>query len=54
MQRAIDDAKIRPDDVTYVNAHATSTPTGDTIEALAIGDVYGKRSIAVSSIKGRD
>ncbi|KIH58271.1 Beta-ketoacyl synthase protein [Ancylostoma duodenale] len=33
MQRAIDDAKIRPDDVTYVNAHATSTPTGDTIEA---------------------
>ncbi|KAL6729593.1 hypothetical protein Aduo_000636 [Ancylostoma duodenale] len=52
MQRAIDDAKIRPDDVTYVNAHATSTPTGDTIEALAIREIYGKRNIAVSSMKG--
>ncbi|KIH44072.1 Beta-ketoacyl synthase protein [Ancylostoma duodenale] len=53
MQRAIDDAKIRPDDVTYVNAHATSTPTGDTIEALAIREIYGKRNIAVSSMKGK-
>ncbi|CAJ0593327.1 unnamed protein product [Cylicocyclus nassatus] len=52
MQRAIEDAKIKPDDVTYVNAHATSTPTGDTIEALAIREVYGKRNLAVSSIKG--
>ncbi|KAK6056048.1 Beta-ketoacyl synthase protein [Cooperia oncophora] len=52
MQRAIEDAKISPDGVSYVNAHATSTPTGDTIEALAIREVFGKRKIAVSSIKG--
>ncbi|VDM67358.1 unnamed protein product [Strongylus vulgaris] len=52
MQRALHDAKIKPDDVTYVNAHATSTPTGDTIEALAIREVYGNRKLTVSSIKG--
>ncbi|PIO64623.1 Beta-ketoacyl synthase protein, partial [Teladorsagia circumcincta] len=52
MQRAIEDAKISSDEVNYVNAHATSTPTGDAIEALAIREVFGKRNIAVSSIKG--
>ncbi|KAK5984837.1 hypothetical protein GCK32_001914 [Trichostrongylus colubriformis] len=52
MQRAIEDAKISSDQVNYVNAHATSTPTGDTIEALAIREVFGKRNIAVSSVKG--
>ncbi|PIO66729.1 Beta-ketoacyl synthase protein, partial [Teladorsagia circumcincta] len=52
MQRAIEDAKISFDEVNYVNAHATSTPTGDAIEALAIREVFGKRNIAVSSIKG--
>lgn len=52
MQRAISDANISPDDVSYVNAHATSTPTGDTIELRAIREVFGNRKITVSSIKG--
>ncbi|KAJ1366036.1 hypothetical protein KIN20_026551 [Parelaphostrongylus tenuis] len=52
MQRAICDANLSPDDISYVNAHATSTPTGDTIEALAIREVFGKRKVFVSSIKG--
>ncbi|VDL76058.1 unnamed protein product [Nippostrongylus brasiliensis] len=46
------DSRIEAEDVTYVNAHATSTPTGDSIEARAIREVFGKRDIAVSSIKG--
>ncbi|XGW20833.1 hypothetical protein V3C99_004091 [Haemonchus contortus] len=52
MQRAIEDARISLDEVGYVNAHATSTPTGDTIEASAVREVFGKKNIAVSSIKG--
>ncbi|KJH50562.1 putative beta-ketoacyl-acyl-carrier-protein synthase II [Dictyocaulus viviparus] len=52
MQRAIYDANISTNDISYVNAHATSTPTGDAVEALAIRELFGKRRIAVSSIKG--
>ncbi|KAK6727700.1 hypothetical protein RB195_005405 [Necator americanus] len=52
MQRAVGDAKVKPNNVTYVNAHATSTPTGDSIEALAIHHVFGGSNPAVSSIKG--
>uniref|UniRef100_A0A158P8M5 beta-ketoacyl-[acyl-carrier-protein] synthase I n=1 Tax=Angiostrongylus cantonensis TaxID=6313 RepID=A0A158P8M5_ANGCA len=52
MQRAIHDANLSPDDITYVNAHATSTPTGDTVEAHAIRETFRKRKVFVSSIKG--
>jgi 3-oxoacyl-[acyl-carrier-protein] synthase II len=36
MQQALDEAGVTGNDVDYVNAHATSTPVGDEIEALAI------------------
>ncbi|KMZ01684.1 3-oxoacyl-[acyl-carrier-protein] synthase, mitochondrial [Drosophila simulans] len=54
MKRAIQDAGIAPEDVTYVNAHATSTPTGDRIESHAIGRVFGAHTpqVRVSSTKG--
>ncbi|XP_018791270.1 PREDICTED: 3-oxoacyl-[acyl-carrier-protein] synthase, mitochondrial [Bactrocera latifrons] len=54
MQRAITDARILPRDITYVNAHATSTPTGDRIEAHAIERVFGEHvsQVRVSSTKG--
>ncbi|XP_070142712.1 3-oxoacyl-[acyl-carrier-protein] synthase, mitochondrial [Drosophila kikkawai] len=54
MKRAIQDAGIKPEEITYVNAHATSTPTGDRIESHAIGRVFGEHTcqVRVSSTKG--
>lgn len=54
MRRAIDDAKLQPSDITYINAHATSTPLGDAVELRAITKMFEPtiNSIAVSSTKG--
>lgn len=52
MQRALKDAKLEVKEVGYVNAHATSTPLGDTIEAKAIKTLFGDNNVAVSSTKG--
>ena len=41
MQRVLADARIAPAEVDYVNAHATSTPVGDAVEAQAIVRVFG-------------
>ena len=53
MQRAIKDARIEPSAIDYVNAHGTSTPVGDPLEALAINKTFGEhaRKLAVSSTK---
>jgi 3-oxoacyl-[acyl-carrier-protein] synthase II len=51
MRNAVRDAKITPDVVGYVNAHGTSTPIGDTLEAHAIRNFFGPRKIPVSSTK---
>src|SRR5262249_44308895 len=53
MIRALDDARMRPEDVQYVNAHGTSTPTGDPIEVTAVKPVLGEpaRRIMMSSTK---
>ena len=42
MQLAVDDAGIRADAVSYVNAHGTSTSLNDRIEALAVSIVFPK------------
>lgn len=59
MKRALKNAGIRPGEVDYINAHATSTPLGDAAENAAIkrlmlGDdgVQNERDIAMSSTKG--
>jgi len=41
MQRALQDAKITPQKVDYINMHATSTPLGDVAESNAIKQVFG-------------
>jgi 3-oxoacyl-[acyl-carrier-protein] synthase II len=51
MRNAVRDAKVTPDVVGYVNAHGTSTPIGDTLEAHAIRNFFGPRKIPVSSTK---
>lgn len=53
MRMAIKDAGIEAKDITYVNAHGTSTPYNDKFETLAIKTVFGEhaKSIAVSSTK---
>jgi 3-oxoacyl-[acyl-carrier-protein] synthase-1 len=42
MKLALDDAGIGAADVEYVNAHATSTPVGDSLEAQSIAEVFGE------------
>jgi 3-oxoacyl-[acyl-carrier-protein] synthase II len=51
MRNAVRDAGVTPDVVGYVNAHGTSTPIGDTLEAQAIRNFFGEHKLAVSSTK---
>ena len=51
MQRALDLAGLKPSDIDYINAHATSTPIGDGNEAKAIFEVFGESNPYVSSTK---
>jgi 3-oxoacyl-[acyl-carrier-protein] synthase II len=51
MKNAVRDAGIKPTDLGYVNAHGTSTPIGDALEAHAIRNFFGDHKIAVSSTK---
>ena len=51
MERAIRDAGLTPDQVEYINAHATSTPLGDKFEAMAIMQLFGEKTVPVSSTK---
>lgn len=54
IKKALAAAKVNPEDVDYVNAHATSTPPGDRSEALSLVNVFGtdaSKRPAVSSTK---
>ena len=46
MRAALKDAEIRPEDVGYINAHATSTPAGDGNESRAIELVFGEHALS--------
>jgi 3-oxoacyl-[acyl-carrier-protein] synthase II len=46
MRAALKDAGIKPEDVGYINAHATSTPAGDGNESRAIEVVFGENALS--------
>jgi 3-oxoacyl-[acyl-carrier-protein] synthase II len=46
MRAALKDAKIQPEEVGYINAHATSTPAGDGNESRAIELVFGEHALS--------
>ncbi|WP_372932518.1 beta-ketoacyl-ACP synthase II [Mariniphaga sediminis] len=53
MEEALTDAKLKEQDVDYINVHATSTPVGDISECKAIADIFGNslESIHLSATK---
>ena len=54
MKMALRHAGLAPTDISYINAHGTSTPQGDIAETQAIKSVFGEhaKKLAVSSTKG--
>lgn len=51
LEMALKDASLLASDIDYINAHATSTPGGDTAEAIAIDQIFGQSKPLVSSTK---
>lgn len=51
MTRAMQDAGITPDDIDYINAHATSTQQGDMYEAIALNRIFKGKRAMISSTK---
>jgi len=51
MRNAVKDAGVTPNVIGYVNAHGTSTPIGDKLEAHAIRNFFGDHKVPVSSTK---
>ncbi len=52
MKMAIEDAKIEPGRIDYINAHGTGTPYNDAFETLAVKTVFGeKTTVPMSSTK---
>lgn len=53
IRSALEDAKLNPEDVDYINAHGTSTPINDVVETRAVKRVFGDNAygLAISSTK---
>ncbi len=53
MKEALADARLRPEDIDYINAHGTSTAVNDSIETLAIKRIFGDAAyhVPISSTK---
>jgi len=54
MAKAVKNAGLKPEDISYINTHGTSTPVGDPIEMNAIRDVFGNnRELYINSTKSQ-
>ncbi len=52
IQRALSRAGLKPENIGYINAHGTGTRANDKVESEALAEVFGARSVWVSSTKG--
>lgn len=52
LKMSLQQAGLKANDIDYINAHATSTPVGDKMEAQAIYSIFGDAKTLVSSTKG--
>ena len=52
VKQALADAKMNADEVTYINAHGTSTPLNDKAESIAMQEIFGAPGPAITSTKG--
>lgn len=55
MKLALEDAKLNPDQIDYINAHGTSTPLGDKAETIAVKKIFGDhaKKVSISSTKSQ-
>ena len=55
MKLALEDAKLNPEDIDYINAHGTSTPLGDKAETIALKKIFGDhaKKVSISSTKSQ-
>jgi 3-oxoacyl-[acyl-carrier-protein] synthase II len=55
MRAALDDARLQPEDIDYINAHGTATPQNDRTETFGLKQVFGEQAyeIPVSSTKSQ-
>ncbi len=52
MQLALAEAELQPSDIGYINAHGTATDRGDVAESTATENLFGKKSVPISTLKG--
>lgn len=53
LELCLKNGNVSPDEIGYINAHATSTRIGDSREALAIAQVFGELPVPVTSTKSQ-
>ena len=51
MKMALKNAGMQPSEIDYINAHGTSTPTGDVMELNAVKELFKDTDVAISSTK---